>query len=208
MNAVQLFNKAERELKSKNFKESVKLYSQAISIDSQNAHYISQRAVAFFHLGKLAEALYDFNHALELEPENPFRYSSRAFLLSNMKKLDEAIKDYEKAIELDPADSVAHNNLGLLQEQVGFDELAKQSFAKADKIEGIELISQHSHLKSPPKPILSTEPFNDSSETVTQEKEKKQYQKMSYPRFVRLVFTDKNVRKDFFRFIFNGFKMK
>lgn len=207
MTATELFEQAELKLRAKEFKESIRLYTKAIAGDKDNAHYISQRAVAFFHLGKYEEALYDFNHALELEPQNPFRYSSRAFMLSNMNKVQEAIKDYEKAIELDPSDSVAYNNLGLLQEQVGFDELAKQNFNRADRIEGIELksddrFSGNGHL---------VENDEIASETTLDPETQKlgiSYKDMGYIQFIKMIFTHKKVRSDFFRFIRNGFKLR
>lgn len=206
MTATELFEQAEIKLREKAFKDSIRLYTEAIAVDKDNAHYISQRAVAFFHLGKHEEALYDYNHALELEPDNPFRYSSRAFILSNMNKIPEAIKDYEKAIELDPTDSVAYNNLGLLQESVGFNEMAKQNFENADKIEGIGLngstqLSEQNITNDPNDPeipILDPEikQLGDS------------YKDMGYFQFIKMIFTHKKVRSDFFRFIRNGFRLK
>jgi Flp pilus assembly protein TadD len=206
MTATQLFEQAELKLRAKAFKDAIQLYSGAIAEDRDNAHYISQRAVAFFHLGKFEEALYDFNHALKLEPDNPFRYSSRAFIFSNMNKIDKAIKDYEKAIELDPEDSVAHNNLGLLQEQVGFDKLAKKSYSKADKIEGIELNGNRSILNNAP-----SNETDDSLKIVLDPEIQKlgiNYKDMNYLQFIKMVFTHKKVRSDFFRFLINGFKLK
>jgi len=206
MTATELFEQGEAKLKAKDFKESIKLYTEAIAMESENAHYISQRAVAFFHLEKFEEALYDFNHALELEPDNPFRYSSRAFILSNMNKIMEAIKDYEKAIELDPTDSVAYNNLGLLRERLGFDEIAKQNFDKADKIAGIDLNGNTTVLEQNPGDN------NDEPEIPILDPEIKQmgksYRDMGYFQFIKMIFTHKKVRNDFFRFIRNGFKLK
>ena len=48
----------------------------------------------------------------------------------------EAIQDYEKAIKLDPDDAVAQNNLGLLQEQLGYKTEAKKRFEIADDLMG------------------------------------------------------------------------
>jgi len=225
MTATELFEQGEAKLKAKDFKESIKLYTEAIAMESENAHYISQRAVAFFHLEKFEEALYDFNHALELEPDNPFRYSSRAFILSNMNKIMEAIKDYEKAIELDPTDSVAYNNLGLLRERLGFDEIAKQNFDKADKIAGIDLNGNTTVLEQNPgdhyyhqgfgnTTVLEQNPGdnNDEPEIPILDPEIKQmgksYRDMGYFQFIKMIFTHKKVRNDFFRFIRNGFKLK
>lgn len=206
MTATELFEQAEINLREKNFKDSIRLYTEAIALERENAHYISQRAVAFFHLGKYDEALYDFNHALELEPNNPFRYSSRAFILSNMNKIQDAIKDYEKAIELDPSDSVAYNNLGLLQESVGFNELAKHNFESADKIEGIKLNGSSKLLEQ------NDGDNSDDAEMPILDPEIEQlgesYKDMGYFRFIKMIFTHKKVRSDFFRFIWNGFKLK
>ena len=206
MTATNYFDSAEAKLRSKDFKEAIKLYTKAIALENQNAHYVSQRAVTFFHLGKNEEALYDFNKALELEPNNSFRYSSRAFLYSNMNNIDAAIKDYEKAIELDPDDSVAHNNLGLLLEQVGFDELAKQSFNKADKIEGIELkgngvIPENNKIKID-ELVNKVEINPETKELGTS------YKDMGYLQFIKLIWTNKKIRNDFFQFIKNGFRLE
>lgn len=206
MTAIELFEQAEIKLREKEFKDSIKLYTEAIAIERENAHYISQRGVAFFHLNKFDEALYDYNHALELEPENPFRYSSRAYILSNMNRIPEAIKDYEKAIELDPTDSVAYNNLGLLQESVGFNDLANQNFESSDKIEGIKLNGNSQ--------ILEQITDNNTDETEAPildpeiEQLGKNYKEMGYFQFIKMIFTHKKVRNDFFRFIKNGFKLK
>ena len=206
MTAIELFEQAEIKLREKEFKDSIRLYTEAIAIEHENAHYISQRAVAFFHLGKYDEALYDFNNALELEPNNPFRYSSRAYILSNMNRIPDAIKDYEKAIELDPSDSVAYNNLGLLQEGVGFNELAKQNFETADKIDNIKLNGSSQILEQ--NDVDNTEDV----EIPILDPEIKQlgesYKDMGYFRFIQMIFTHKKVRSDFFRFVWNGFKLK
>jgi tetratricopeptide (TPR) repeat protein len=206
MTATELFEQAEIKLSEKAYKDSIQLYTEAIVLENTNAHFISQRAVAFFHMNKFEEALYDFNHAIELEPDNPFRYSSRAFMLSNMNRISEAIKDYEKAIELDPTDSVAYNNLGLLQEGVGFNEIAKQNFDKADEIEKVGLngstqISEQNiadNSDDPEIPILDPKikQLGDS------------YKDMGYFQFIKMIFTHKKVRNDFLRFILNGFKLK
>lgn len=37
-----------------------------------------------------------------------------------------AILDYEKAIKLDPEDAVSYNNIGLLQEKLGYKQKAQK----------------------------------------------------------------------------------
>ena len=46
-----------------------------------------------------------------------------------LRDIQGAIADYEKAVELDPEDAITLNNLGLLEEQVGRMQSAKERFA-------------------------------------------------------------------------------
>ncbi len=194
MKAIESFNIAEKFFDKGDFKESIRLYSQAIELDPQNANYIAQRGVAFFHFGKNEEALYDLDLALKLEPTNPFRYASRAFILSNLNRIDEAISDYKKTIELDPEDSIAYNNLGLLEEKKGYRESAQNNFKKADDLEGIHLRSSN-NVKA-----------NDQSLKSESKDFEKDLKELSYFQFIRRVISDSKLRKDFYRFIRNGFK--
>ena len=112
-------------------------YNQALEMEENPAVY-SERAVVFFHLGKLEESLTDMDYAAELEPENPYRYASRAYIKDAMGDVEGAIRDYERTIALDPEDSIAHNNLGLLQEKLGYRETARQHFDRADKLAEVD----------------------------------------------------------------------
>lgn len=192
MAAMEPFQEAEHEFQKGDFKKSIQLYTLAIELDPKNAHYISQRGVAFFRIGQHEESLYDLNRALQLEPDNPYRYSSRAFILSNLNKIDEAILDYEKAIKLDPEDAIAYNNLGLLHEKKGYQSKAKKLYNKADSLEGIKPKTT----QNPPYDLRSSS-NSDSS-----------YKNLNYWQYVGKVFTDNKVRNDFFRFLRNGFKVK
>lgn len=192
MDTENSFEQAELFFDQGDFKKSIQMYSLAIEKDQNNAHYISKRGVAFFRIGKNEEALYDLDLALKLEPDNPYRYSSRAFVLSNINRIDEAIQDYEKAIALDPEDSIAYNNLGLLQEKKGYIKAAQNSFAKSDTIEGIK----------PRTANTGQSPLPEIPKKVQIEN----YEELSYWQFIKRIFSDAKLRKDFFRFIKNGFK--
>lgn len=194
MDVQEHFNKAEIQFDEGNFKESIQLYSLAIEKDQNNAHYISKRGVAFFRIGKNAEALYDLDLALKLEPDNPYRYSSRAFVLSNLNLIDEAIIDYEKAVQLDPEDSIAYNNLGLLQEKKGYNKPAQSNFKKADDLLGIKNNNPSLNLSESPLP------------KIQKKSESKNYKELSYWQFIKQIFSDGKLRKEFLQFVKKGFK--
>ena len=78
------------------------------------------------------------DYALGLEPNNPYRYSSRAYIKDWIGDIKGAIADYEVAVKLDPEDSIAYNNLGLLQEKLGYVDKAKSNYKRADQIAGVD----------------------------------------------------------------------
>ena len=121
-------------LKSGEYQKALVILDKLIKGSPNNASYYSERGVIYFHLKKKQEALSDMNMAVELEPLKSYRYASRAYILGHYGKTELAISDYEKAIELDPEDAIAHNNLGLLQEQLGYQQNAKTNFSKADDL--------------------------------------------------------------------------
>lgn len=132
------FEKGVELLRASEYDKALKLFSELIGAEPNNADYWSERGVVHFHLGNKTEALSDMNKAVDLQPEKPYRYSSRAFIKGHYKMTDSAIGDYEKAIELDPEDAVAQNNLGLLQEQLGYKKEAKKRFDIADDLAGVQ----------------------------------------------------------------------
>lgn len=121
-------------LRENKLDKALTVFTSLIEKDPSNGDYWSERGVTYFHLGKKKEALADMDKAVELQPNKPYRYSSRAYILGHYKMTQAAIKDYEKAIELDPDDAVAQNNLGMLQEQLGYKSEAKKRFNIADSL--------------------------------------------------------------------------
>jgi tetratricopeptide (TPR) repeat protein len=117
----------------------------------------------------------------------------------HLKDIEGAIEDYKMAISLDPDDAIAHNNLGLLEEQLGFHLQAKKRFSQADELS--ELLKD-SGIEMPG--ISHDEPRNIQKEI---DEEKKQNPvKKSLVKEMMLVFTNKESRAEFFRFVRNGFK--
>ena len=90
--------------------------------------------VALFHAGAKQEALAALDRALELQPDYGYRYAARAWMRQAMKDFDGARADYARAIALDPDDAISLNNLGLLEEQAGFFQQARDRFAAADAL--------------------------------------------------------------------------
>jgi len=119
------FLNAEKLLKSEQYEKALTLYNNAVSAEKFNPIYVSQRAVCYFHLKQLPNALKDMDKAVELDPEYSYRYASRAFIRDASGDTKGAVEDYKRAIELDPSDAVAFNNLGLLEEKLGYSRVIR-----------------------------------------------------------------------------------
>jgi tetratricopeptide (TPR) repeat protein len=200
--------------------EALAAFERAMEAIDSHPDLIHDRAVAMFNLGRKEEALEELNRAVQLQPDYSYRYSSRAYMKSALKDLHGAIADYKKAIELDPEDAIALNNLGLLEEQLGYSKEAQDRYKVADELMGIlkdnQIDSDEDRPKTPPKVKPLTEdqvtrqprpenapPLQDRSREIIIEEEKR-----SLWIEIKAVFTTRGRVKEFFRFIGNGFKLE
>lgn len=190
--------KALDKIKEGKLAEAVLFLDKAIEEEPKNPVYVSERGVCYLNLGQLGRALEDMNQSVKLEPNYSYRYASRAFVKDRMGDIEGGIADYEIAVKLDPEDAIALNNLGMLQEKLGYKKDSERSFKKADSIaeenpsslpnikkEGMDVKSNTSSLP----------PVNPSKKDTL------------FSVFTK-IFKDSNTRKEFFSFIKNGFKIK
>ena len=77
------------------------------------------------------------NKAVDVQPHYSYRYASRGWMKQACGDLRGAIEDYKRTVELDPEDAVTWNNLGLLEEQLGYQEQAKERYRVSDELLGI-----------------------------------------------------------------------
>ena len=133
-NPEVLFLRAMATARLRKHTEALELFNALLDMQPDRAEILSERAVVYLHLKKKSLCLLDFNRALNVQPKNPYRYASRAYAREFFGDIEGAISDYEEALALDPEDAVAYNNLGLLQEKLGYKLKAEKNFQKADKL--------------------------------------------------------------------------
>jgi len=143
-----------------------------------DANALHDRAICKFHLSDKVSAIKDLDAAVELQPEYGYRYASRAWMKQANGDTDGAISDYKIAIELDPEDAVNQNNLGMLEESKGYKNQAGKRFKIADGAKE--------------KKVEKTESHNNK--TIFSE--------------IKSVCRSKESRKDWLKFILNGFTLK
>lgn len=190
------YGKARKYYSDGKYQDAIYWYTMAISVDDKDAELYSERGVAFFHIGKLAESLQDMNQARDLEPNNPYRYASRAYIRDAMGDVEGAVKDYRQAIFLDPEDAVAHNNLGLLEEKLGRKGNAQALFDLADKL-----------AKDDPAFGISGSSTSVHSRPVNLQREiDKEKKSRSLWREAAAVFRSRQTFSEFITFVRKGFK--
>lgn len=157
-----------------------------------DAHCIHDRALCLFHIGRKSEALSALDRAVELDPGYSYRYASRAWMRNANGDIHGAIADYKQAIALDPDDAICHNNLGLLEEQLGYRSQADERFAIADELAGI-LKERGIHVEDAEKAWEAAEPDCE--------------QETSWVKTIADALFTKKGRQEFLQFIRNGFKL-
>lgn len=158
--------------------------------------FLNDWAVALFHNQRAHEGLVLLDKAINLQPHYGYRYAARGWMKQALKDLKGAIADYEKALELDPDDAITLNNLGLLEEQIGRMESAKERFRAADAMD--QILEESSIAKAPIEPPV-TAPANAPT-PLSQPSS-------PWAEASRALFTSEG-RKEFLDFIRNGFKLK
>lgn len=157
-----LFLRAMATARLRKLSEALELFNALLDMQPDRAEVLSERAVVYLHLKKKSLCLIDFNRAVDLQPQNPYRYASRAYARESFGDIEGAIGDYEKALALDPEDAVSHNNLGLLQEKLGYKLKAEKNFSRADKLSQMlsdwdkKLPEAEGEKEEPPKEVPNT----------------------------------------------------
>ena len=183
--------------KDRKWSEALAAFDRAMETVKDDPDLIHDRAVAMFNLGQQKDALKELDRAVVLQPDYSYRYSSRAYMRNACKDIHGAIEDYKKAIELDPEDAIALNNLGLLEEQLGYRDEADQRYRAADELKGI-LKDRGIDLEKVPAP----ESQETTEETTTEDEAD-----VSVWAEFRKVFVSKDSRREFFSFLRNGFTL-
>ena len=180
------------------WKEAERLFAGLMAEGQGDGNLLHDHAVCIFQLGRKKEALDELDRAVALEPDNPYRYSSRAWIRSALKDVDGAIADYRKALELDPDDAITLNNLGLLEEQYGMRKAAQERFRRADTLSGI---LRDAGVDPPTAAPEGTKPAGNPEASAAESPDSG-----SLWGEVMAVFTTPERRREFFRFLRNGWR--
>jgi tetratricopeptide (TPR) repeat protein len=210
MTAEQHYNKGKAYLKERVADKALDCFNYALEINPDSPYILSDRGVAYFHLKKYDLAIIDMDKAVALQPENPYRYASRAYIRSAMGDNQGGVEDYKKTIALDPTDAIAHNNLGLLEEKMGYAKSAKDHFTVADQISEKDTFygKLYGKTEKPTKVDPGDSVAGDDKVSQSSPNGQEVEENIGYWSLVFQVFKSKSSFKEFLKFLKNGFKLK
>ena len=112
---------------------------------------------------------------------------------------------HKKALELDPEDAVTLNNLGLLEEQLGYQEQAKERYRVSDELLGI--LNEHGI-----DPESNVPAFNERPASPLQPRagapESAPEETRSFWRELRRAVGTQEGRRELWTFVTNGFTLR
>lgn len=109
----------------------VDIFTQAITLDPQDAKAYNNRGIAYVEQGEIETAIEDFTQAIILDPQLASVYNNRGNAYTKLGEIETAIEDYSQAIILDPQDVNAYYNRGLAYFEQGEFEIAIEDFTQA-----------------------------------------------------------------------------
>jgi len=102
------------------YDRAIATFTNAISIDPNDAKPYFGRGVVYGQKGDRDRAIADFTSAIRLDPNNNAKtYFGRGMMYAQKGDLDRAIADWEAALRIDPNDAVIRRNLERARQERG-----------------------------------------------------------------------------------------
>lgn len=110
--------------RNKVWKDEVSLWEDIASKSPNKGRVRLNLGAAYDHVGRLEEAMKEYEVALNLDPKNVEVYNNLGTIYGREGHLDEAMKQFELALKIQPDHYGTHYNLGLAYKGLGMKEKA------------------------------------------------------------------------------------
>jgi hypothetical protein len=134
--AEDYFNRADREMRSRNYQSAIIDYTEAIRLKPDWAQAYSDRGNAYDNLGQYDKAVDDFTEVIRLEPKWISAYSERGHAYSAQRLYRKAVAAYTEAIRLWPDDADLYDSRAIVFDKLGNHSRAEQDRRKAKELKG------------------------------------------------------------------------
>ncbi len=106
--AVKIFDEGIAAYLRGAFKDSIKIFTQALELDSKFALAYSSRGAAYLKSGNTRKAILDLNHAIRLNPNYARAHHLRGLAYEQLGDYAGAYRNFDRALEIDPYLAVAY----------------------------------------------------------------------------------------------------
>jgi Flp pilus assembly protein TadD len=100
------------------WKDEMTLWEDVVTKSPNKARGHFSLGVVLGKMGRLDEAIKEFQTSLNLEPNQIKIHLNLGIIYASQGKVDDALKEYETALTIDPKDPAAHYNLAVLFAQI------------------------------------------------------------------------------------------
>jgi tetratricopeptide (TPR) repeat protein len=114
-----------------NFTQARALYQQLLQLFPRHPELLRLLGATELRLGRLDEALRQFDAAIAAAPKHADAWSGRGSTLLALGRLDSALESFDKALALRPNDATTLHNRGLVLQRLGRVGAALETFDRA-----------------------------------------------------------------------------
>ncbi|CAG8440293.1 3063_t:CDS:10 [Diversispora eburnea] len=132
--AEELKISGNRKVAEKDYNTAIQLYSEAITINGNNAVYYANRAAAYSQLGQHDKAIEDAIKSSQIDPSYSKSYSRLGHAYFSIAKYKEAIEAYEKGLSLDPENQTMKSALAAAEQKTS--ELQNENTSGGNSTDG------------------------------------------------------------------------
>jgi tetratricopeptide (TPR) repeat protein len=125
----ELISQAMGAYKQENFKKSIAIFSELLTVEPAHKLSLVGRGSAFLRLNGLDNALADFDRAVGLYPDYARAYHLRGLVKAQQGHDLAALEDFDKAIELDTDYGAAYASRAATRLKLGQEDLAAEDMA-------------------------------------------------------------------------------
>ncbi|CAG5131554.1 unnamed protein product [Candidula unifasciata] len=93
---TELFSEANEQYVNENYQKAIELYTEALGIDDKRDDIYCHRAQAYLQLGKLAEAVEDYDRALQLNDNISKAYVKKGSILFELNEYAKALDVFKE----------------------------------------------------------------------------------------------------------------
>jgi len=146
--ARKAFEQAMKLRSEKQYDQSLMKFNRSLELFPSYLQAFAERGHLLLTLGKLSEAMKDFEHALELEGRYGPALRGSGLGKFQQRKYAEAIQDLKRAADAEPGNATNHYFLGIAAVALDQREQARAALQKALSIDPASSVRAHVHLAS------------------------------------------------------------